>query len=124
MKTSCLTTSVVRFQIPYCINKNSEQCSLFLVYMTQLLKKSFLVTLLLICSACNENLNNLNKVTFTGPIMGTQYRIIVRLRDDQLVEADNIENELVTAMQNVNDSMSTYIPASELNQLNLSLIHI
>ena len=50
--------------------------------------------------------------------MGTQYRIIVRLKDDELIEADNIEKELIDAMQSVNNSMSTYIPESELNKLN------
>lgn len=87
--------------------KNSERCSLFL----------FVLCLLLVfVTACGPSTPQQHVRTFSGPIMGTEYRITVI--DDQGLEHDYLEQILVKVMQTVNQSMSTYIDDSELNQVN------
>ncbi len=53
---------------------------------------------------------------FTGPIMGTDYRITVVSDSD--VNEDNLHQELVKVMDQVNHSMSHYLPDSEINKIN------
>ena len=93
--------------------KNSGLCSLFLF-----------VVVLLGLSACEpQSLTTQEKVVYSGPIMGTQYRITMLLDsiDDKTLSEQRyktIEEKVVGVMESVNNSMSTYIEDSELSQLN------
>lgn len=108
--------------------KNSEHGSLFLVYLRyffQRLSLPFrtlnLVTFfcaLLLLSACEPNGPPHKKVTFSGPMMGTQYRVTVLLDEKSQTKVNEIEKNIVHAMTSVNQSMSTYLPDSELSKLN------
>ena len=110
-----------KFQI---FTKNSEHCSLFLVGIRFLMRKIFgayslvLLPLLLALSACQPNSSLPQKVTFSGPIMGTQYRITVLLVNENKDKAGQVERDAIQAMESVNESMSTYLQGSEINALN------
>lgn len=87
--------------------KNSEHGSLFLYLL------SFAVFCL---SACQPS-SALREVVFSGPIMGTTYRVVV-IADLTESEQATLETTLVASMEKVNRSMSTYLPDSELSRLN------
>lgn len=53
---------------------------------------------------------------YSGPIMGTQYRLTLACKSDQSEEA--LHQGALQAMQAVNQSMSTYLPDSELSLFN------
>lgn len=94
------------------INKNSERCSLFLFV---------LVIVALSLTACDLKAPNQQQVTFSGPMMGTEYRVtIIRpsTPDDALLENEALETVILSAMNSVNQSMSNYIDDSELSQFN------
>jgi len=59
----------------------------------------------------------IKSVTFSGPIMGTDYRISLVLHKEG-VDQRSLEKGVLAAMQLVNQSMSTYMTDSELNQFN------
>ena len=82
------------------------------------LKTIALICLFSLLSACQPNTPQLTKVVFTGPMMGTQYRITVLLDEHTEANVDAIEKSVVTSMEAVNQSMSTYLPDSELNKVN------
>ena len=103
-----LVVNVLTFSF---IDKNSEHCSLFLFCQH--------ILLLLLLSACQPNNPQLKKVTFSGPMMGTQYRVTVLLDAKLETDVEQIEQSIVKAMESVNESMSTYLPDSELNKINL-----
>jgi len=123
---------VAKLSVIKCLhsNKNSELCSLFLF----LLKVSLAVIGLCLLSACQppQVPEPKQKRVYSGPIMGTQYRVIVidgvGLPVDGGLSAEGIssnnarqaviDNAIVSAMNSVNGSMSTYISDSELNQFN------
>ena len=89
------------------INKNSERCSLFLV-------------VILLCSvglsSCDSGSSDKQQVTFSGPMMGTDYRVTVI--KDSLIDSDSLEAEVLKAMNSVNQSMSNYIADSEISDFN------
>ena len=74
------------------------------------------VFLCLLLAGCQPHQPINRQVVFSGPIMGTQYRITVVVDSDQDVE--QLEKSAIAAMQRVNQSMSTYIENSELNKIN------
>lgn len=84
----------------------------------QALKTIALICLFSLLSACQPNTPQLTKVVFTGPMMGTQYRITVLLDEHTEANVDAIEKSVVTSMESVNQTMSTYLPDSELNKVN------
>lgn len=72
----------------------------------------FLLTLL---GGCQPD-SNRQSITFTGPVMGTTFRVsvIVGLEHD----IEQLEAEIAEQLRKVDNSMSTYIDHSELNKLN------
>jgi len=72
----------------------------------------------LLLSACEPNKPPLDKVTFSGPMMGTQYRVTVLIDSSLQPRIKEIERSLIAVMDSVNQSMSTYLPDSELNKIN------
>lgn len=90
--------------------KNSEPSSLFL--RLTLLFVFFL-------GACQPQSSPLNQLVFSGPIMGTDYRVTVIVEGqhkEQIVK--QLEASVVAAMDGVNQSMSNYLSDSELSQFN------
>ena len=108
----------IRFNSDQLDNKNSGHCSLFLF--------ALLILSTLSLSACQPNTQKSqakDRIIYSGPMMGTQYRITVLLDQVQNEEEANIRNKrieesVVAAMNSVNNSMSTYINDSELSLLN------
>ena len=108
----------IRFNSDQLDNKNSGHCSLFLF--------ALLILSTLSLSACQPNTQKSqakDRIIYSGPMMGTQYRITVLLDQVQNEEEANIRNKrieesVVAAMNSVNSSMSTYINDSELSLLN------
>lgn len=89
--------------------KNSGLSSLFF-YVSLLL--------LLILSGCGNTQAPLSESVFTGPIMGTDYRIVVR--HDPMMDANQLKTSVIGAMESVNASMSTYLAESEISRFNQS----
>jgi thiamine biosynthesis lipoprotein len=89
------------------LRKNSEHSSLFL----------FVVILLLVSlSACQPGAPAATQLVFSGPMMGTQYRItVIKGRDQNDL---HLEKNILDSMNSVNQSMSNYLPESELSQFN------
>jgi len=96
---------VVNFGVPYKSVKNSGLGSLFLV-------------LLLLLGACQQVAEQRQMWVFAGPIMGTDFRIIVVTEGD--LDKAVLQNKVAKAMQAINSSMSTYLESSELSQINRS----
>lgn len=117
-------------------NKNSEHCSLFLY-------ACLLLLLGILLSGCQPQAAPKQQYVFTGPIMGTEYRIAVIADQTSLetaielslqgattqsTESDDIakpkdgvkvlENAVIEAMSSVNESMSNYIEDSEISRFN------
>ena len=63
-------------------------------------------------SACNQSVEQ----SFQGPIMGTQYKLTLACETDKSAQA--LLDIAVAEMTAVNDSMSTYLADSELNEFN------
>lgn len=91
------------------LNKNSEHCSLFL----------FVLILVPFISAC-QDANKPQQYVFSGPIMGTEYRVsVVSVNEENgLVNQKQLAEAIVNAMQAVNKSMSNYLSESELSRFN------
>ena len=65
-------------------------------------------------AGCGEGSRTL---TFTGPVMGTGYRVVaVGVRP--AIDEKALESDVVSAMEQVNRQMSTYLPGSELSRFN------
>lgn len=79
----------------------------------------FLCAPLFLISACGSD-NTLQSYHFSGPTMGTQYNITIVLEEGQLLplEANELQQKIDLWLQQFNQIMSTYIPDSELMQLN------
>lgn len=88
------------------INKNSELGSLFLILLLGLF----------VLSACKPVLVDEKEWIFSGPIMGTQFRVVLIASND--LNEEQTEGRIRQAMEMVNQAMSTYIDSSELNQFN------
>jgi len=91
--------------------KNSERGSLFLIV-------PWLIVLAITLSACQPETPIAKQAVFSGPIMGTEYRVTVIY--DNGVDLTALEQDIVAAMQRVNQSMSNYIVGSELSRFNAS----
>jgi thiamine biosynthesis lipoprotein len=91
--------------IPY--TKNSEPSSLFLLVLSA--AAVFLV-------GCSDKNSDRQMQSFSGQIMGTEYRVSVLVGDDS--ESSRIEQQILAAMKSVDQRMSTYRPDSELSGLN------
>jgi len=88
------------------IRQNSERCSLFL----------FTLICVVGVTACAEQIPTRQQLLFTGPIMGTDYRITVIA--DKAVDREQLESGIVDAMNSVNESMSNYLADSEISKFN------
>jgi len=88
------------------ILKNSELSSLFLLVLG-------ICTL----SACWQAPME-RQAVFSGPIMGTEYRISLIHGND--ADLEDLEKQLIDSMEEVNQSMSHYLPDSEVSQFNRS----
>lgn len=91
-------------------SQNSELSSLFLI----------LLLILSSVTACSNSPTEAELIDFSGPIMGTEYRITLATHDSDMTAAQQqaLHDKLLDSMQAVNQSMSTYIADSELNRLN------
>ncbi len=78
--------------------------------------KAVLLTIVVLSflAACQPQTD---EIILSGPIMGTDYRINIRV-DQMDVSKAELENRILDAMQAVNQSMSTYIEFSELSAIN------
>lgn len=85
--------------------KNSGLSSLFLFLL-------FFLSLSSQLTACNAKTH---EQVFAGSIMGTYYRVVVV---DETAVNESLGDEIFQVMQRVNQSMSTYISDSEVNQFN------
>lgn len=95
------------------IKQNSEHCSLFLYVRTA----CFLLLALVLMSiaGCTPPIE---PIVLSGPTMGTQYRVTVVPSRDQSHQQERLSEAITNAMSVVNQSMSTYIPDSELSLFN------
>lgn len=97
------------------LHKNSERCSLFL-YLRTLTRVFLVIGSSIVFSACEPQPQ---KVIVSGPIMGTTYQVTAILTDrTQALDQGRVNAAALAAMDKVNQSMSTYIPDSELSQIN------
>lgn len=92
--------------------QNSEQCSLFLFGLKPFVALLFIAFL----SACQPQTDSKQSVVYSGPIMGTDYRITVVIGDN--INQQGLGESIVASMNLVNQSMSNYIDGSELSQFN------
>jgi len=76
----------------------------------------FLTVLVLVFTSGCQNQPSEQQVTLSGPVMGTEYRISALVLPD--TDLGVLEQKLLAAMELVNQSMSTYIPDSELSRFN------
>ncbi len=83
---------------------SSGHCSLFFV--------GLLSCLLIACAPANKA----QSLTFSGPLMGTDFRITVVLPTG--MESDLLFERIKATMQALEQSMSTYIDDSEVSQFN------
>ena len=86
---------------------NSEHGSLFL----------YVCVAVLLLTGCSSDSEVIQSV-YSGPIMGTEYRVTVVHASDQ--DVAGLESSIIDAMQAVNLSMSNYIEDSELSRFNRS----
>lgn len=93
-------------------NKNSEHGSLFFVVAACLA----LCFSLSACHQKDEAPQLIQQHVISGPIMGTTYRVTVRA--NSTIHSSVLEKAVLAAMQLVNQSMSSYINDSELNEFN------
>jgi len=90
--------------------KNSEQCSLFLVLLVFVLLTS-----------CAPQPTKKQQFVFSGPIMGTDYRVTVIYPGEP--DPDTVEQKIIESMESVNQSMSHYLEDSEISIFNRSTAH-
>jgi len=76
----------------------------------------FLFISLLTLAACQLQNLSPTQVVFSGPMMGTQYRITAVVTPE--LDVAQLEKHLIATMQAVNQSMSNYVDDSELSLLN------
>ena len=84
------------------------------------MKQTYLNTLLIACiglclAACAPTPT---QETLTGPIMGTEYVVTVVDHQGKEIPSKQVEKSILAAMEDVNQSMSTYIEDSEISRFN------
>jgi thiamine biosynthesis lipoprotein len=75
---------------------------------------------LIILTACSKKVDDPNKVVevlLQGPTMGTTYHVKIVASEKQVKEK-NLQVQIDTLLQSINQKMSTYIPSSELSRFN------
>ncbi|MCK0144844.1 FAD:protein FMN transferase [Arenibacter sp. F26102] len=86
--------------------------------MKVLLKYSFLcigiLALLLVCNGCKTNGDKWVKNLNSGAALGTSYNIIYLAKEEL-----DFEREIDSVFQDLNESMSTYIPTSDISRINM-----
>ena len=83
-----------------------------LVLVTKFLALMVFIALGVGCQQQTEEL------VFSGSTMGSTYRVTV-IAPSSFKAKDQLEGDIIEAMESVNRSMSTYLPDSELSQINL-----
>lgn len=73
------------------------------------------IGLLLLLSGCEQGLQ---KYSFSGATMGTSYHVTLVAEPEQV--SDDLEQQLQSRLDQLNQTFSTYLVDSELNQLNRS----
>ena len=76
-----------------------------------------MVAALLVVSACQDANHSQEPMLLSGKTMGTTYNIKLFVGESQ-VSKESLHQEIEAALAAVNQSMSTYIPDSEINQFN------
>jgi thiamine biosynthesis lipoprotein len=80
--------------------------------------RSLLVAgLALFVASCSDGASDRGKKVFSGPIMGTTYRVTVVVPPDD-VNKKQLQTGVLSAMQAVDQRMSTYKKTSELSRFN------
>lgn len=106
---SSVSVSLLKF------SKNSEPSSLFFIAYT--------ICVLAMLSACQPQVAPKQQLVFSGPIMGTEYRVNLVIKgqsddSESLVRQKKFETAILGAMNSVNQSMSNYITDSEISKFN------
>ena len=108
MKISCWMTLVDKqYSVESKVNKETNS------WLSQLFVSVGMFIVLVTLSACSREINTLS---ISGPIMGTEYRFTLVCNSDRSEQA--WQDELVAVMETVNQSMSTWQKDSELSQFN------
>lgn len=92
------------------LRENSEQCSLFLFVMA---------AVFVLLGGCQPRESKPTQTVFSGPMMGTKYRITVIRESDH--DDKVLEQRILSVMNSVNKSMSNYLANSELSKFNQSM---
>ena len=82
-------------------------------------KRVMLIAAALLLLGCSKVLDNDDIVVFQGSTMGTTYSIKVAGFPES-VDLEQIQGEIEALLVRVNQSMSTYIPDSEISRINRS----
>lgn len=107
-------TSVAKFYFKNSV-KNSEHCSLFLIGKPVKLMRIIIFSVFaFLTSACDSNKTSL--IAYTGETMGTEY-VIKALQNNEL-DSDKVDQAIKQTLQDINQSMSTYIADSEVSLFN------
>jgi thiamine biosynthesis lipoprotein len=86
------------------------------VFYRQGLMAFFLLTMTLLMAGCSQA-DKAEELYFEGKTMGTTYHIKVFAESSKVAGVD-LHPEIKQVLKDVNQSMSTYIPDSEINQFN------
>ncbi len=86
------------------------------VFYRQGLMAFFLLTITLLMAGCSQA-DKVEELYFEGKTMGTTYHIKVYAESSKIAGID-LHPEIKQVLKDVNQSMSTYIPDSEINQFN------
>jgi len=79
--------------------------------------KYLTISILVLISSCTQSINDVVH-SFSGQTMGTTYS--VKFTSQSPINIVQIENDINTLLERVNQQMSTYIPNSELSLFNKS----
>ncbi len=97
--------------------KNSELSSLFLHVL--IIARFAALALGLALVGCEARQSSQNQLVFTGPMMGTEFRVTLVVDENYAnTELEALKASILNAMEEVNTSMSNYLPDSELSRFN------
>ncbi len=78
----------------------------------------FIAFLTLLCACGTPTDSKVHVEVYSGPTMGTEYRVTVVNRERINVDSEQVKRSIERALSTVNDSMSTYIRDSEISRFN------
>ena len=88
--------------------ENSEHCSLFFI-------RSLMLVAITQLMACQPTVTQVAR-TFSGPVMGTDYRVTIVAGSDQ--DLSHFEEAIAAELERIDQSMSTYRTDSEVSDIN------